>query len=334
MRTTPVALEHEETEQYINRPAAVHNSRMATPQAFLNGQFIAADQLRIAAYDAGFVLGATISEQMRTFGGRLFRLEEHLRRLEQGLAIAEIEPGCTIESLAAAAEQLAARNHALLEAGDDLGLSLFVTPGPYPTLAGDAPRLPTVAMHTYPLPFANWQRAYASGVPLVRTSVLQAPGESIPSALKCRSRMHYFLADKQARRQRPDARALLFDAAGNVSETSTANVLVYRAEEGLISPPFGNILRGITLDAVLELAAAAGIATRQRDLSAGDVHTADEVLLTSTPSCLLPATSFDEQPIGGGQPGPLFQSLLAAFNELARLDIAVQASRFATRATA
>ena len=82
-------------------------------------------------YDAGFVLGATISEQLRTFGGRLFRLEEHLARLAHSLEIVGVRPQLSLEQLGEAARELVARNHPLLAAGDDLGLSMFITPGPY-----------------------------------------------------------------------------------------------------------------------------------------------------------------------------------------------------------
>jgi branched-subunit amino acid aminotransferase/4-amino-4-deoxychorismate lyase len=101
----------------------------------LNGRFIPAAELTIPAYDAGFVLGATVSEQLRTFGGKLFKLDEHLARLRRGLEITSIDAGCTDEQLATWANELAAANHKLLDPADDLGLSIFVTPGPYATLA-------------------------------------------------------------------------------------------------------------------------------------------------------------------------------------------------------
>src|SRR5262245_26226563 len=99
------------------------------PLAVLNGRMIPAAELVIPAYDAGFVLGATVSEQLRTFGGKLFKLDEHLDRLQQGLAITTIDARCTVDQLAAWANELVAANHKLLDPTDDLGLSIFVTPG-------------------------------------------------------------------------------------------------------------------------------------------------------------------------------------------------------------
>jgi branched-subunit amino acid aminotransferase/4-amino-4-deoxychorismate lyase len=63
------------------------------PQAFLNGRFVPASEAMLPVYDAGFVLGTTVAEQMRTFGGRLFRLDAHLARLSHSLEIVGVDLG-------------------------------------------------------------------------------------------------------------------------------------------------------------------------------------------------------------------------------------------------
>ena len=126
---------------------------------------------------------------------------------------------------------------------------------------------------------------------------------------------------------------MLLDAQGFVTEASTANLLIYRAGEGLISPPAAKILRGISLSAAVELARRLGIPTHQRDLTADDVASADEVLLTSTSMCVLPVTRFNGLPIASGRPGAIFLRLLAAWSEMVGIDIVAQAERFADRYT-
>ena len=159
----------------------------------------------------------------------------------------------TPSEFAAVAEELVARNYALLAPGDDLGLSIFVTPGIYPTYAaGEEPGTPTVCLHTYPLPFHLWAEKYREGQALVTTDVEQVSPHCWPAGLKCRSRMHYYLADKRAAAMDPQARALLLDAQGFVTEASTANLLIYHAGRGLASPPSDKILRGISLGVVSE----------------------------------------------------------------------------------
>lgn len=298
---------------------------MSEPIAFLNGEWIPASAAAISVNDAGFVQGTAVAEQLRTFGGKLFRLKEHLARLARSLEIVGIELGMTLEDVATAAERLAAHNYALLPPGDDLGLSIVVTPGVYATFAASAAGRPTVCVHSYPLPFHRWAKKYREGERLVTTAVEQVPGQCWPAELKCRSRMHYYLADRQAAAIDPQARALLLDDHGLVAEASTANVLVYRDGEGLVSPPLSKILHGISLSVAEELAAGLGIPFLERDLRIEEVASADEVLLTSTSVCILPVTQLNGRPIGGCRPGKTFSALMAAWSRLVGLDIVAQA---------
>jgi branched-subunit amino acid aminotransferase/4-amino-4-deoxychorismate lyase len=143
--------------------------------------------------------------------------------------------------------------------------------------------------------------------------------------------MHYYLADLTAQKQDPESRALLLDREGRVTETATANVLTYRAGEGLVTPRQENVLHGISLAFVRELAARLSIAFVERDLRIDEVASSDEVLLTSTPNAILPVRQLNGRPIGHGRPGDVFRRLLAAWNEAVGVDIAVQASRFSSR---
>ena len=304
---------------------------MDEPVAFLNGRWIPASAASVSVGDAGFVQGVTVAEQLRTFAGKVFHLDNHLARLAHSLEIIGLDPGLTNDRFAALAEEIVARNHPLLAPNDDLGLSIFVTPGGYPAYPPPGPRRPTVCLHTYPLPFQLWAEKYRTGQALVTTAVEQVSPRSWPPGLKCRSRMHYYLADRQAAATDPGARALLLDAQGFVSEASTANLLIYTTAEGLASPPSAKILRGISLSVAIDLARRLGVATIERDLSTDDVASADEVLLTSTPLCLLPVTRLNGKPIGSGRPGALFHRLMAGWSELAGVDIVVQATRKARR---
>ena len=304
---------------------------MDEPLAFLDGEWIPAAAAKLPVGDAGFVLGAAVAEQLRTFAGEIFRLDDHLRRLEQSLRTVGIDTGMTSDRFAQLARQLVAKNHSLLAPGDDLGLSIFVTPGAYPAYSPPGPAKPTVCMHTYPLPFRLWAEKYRKGQALVVTDVEQVPAQSWPPQLKCRSRMHCYLADRRAAAIEPGARALLLDRQGFVLEASTANILIYKAGVGLICPPAEKILHGISLAVMVELAGQLGIPTTRRDLAPREVAAADEVLLGSTPLCLVPVTRLNGHPIGDGSPGKVFGRLLAAWSELVGVDIAGQAERFAGR---
>jgi branched-subunit amino acid aminotransferase/4-amino-4-deoxychorismate lyase len=300
------------------------------PVAFLNDRIVPAAEAVVPVSDAGFLLGATVAEQLRTFGGKLFRLEAHLDRLWRSLEIVGVEPGLPRDRFSEAAVEVARRNHALLAEGDDLGLTIFVTPGPYTTYVPEGGR-PLVCMHTYPLPLGQFAGLYQQGQSLRISDVRQVPDECWPAELKCRSRMHYYLADRQARALEPGARALLLDMEGNVVEASTANLVLVDSAMVLISPPKEKILPGISVAVLADLAAGLDLPFVFRDVSPSDVAAAAEVLLTSTSPCLLPVTRFEGRPIGDGRPGPVFQRLLAAWNQLVGLDIAAQARRYSAR---
>ncbi|MBL8825825.1 MAG: aminotransferase class IV [Planctomycetaceae bacterium] len=299
--------------------------------AFLNGRWIPAAQATVSVADAGFVLGATVSEQLRTCGGKLFLLDEHLDRLERSLAIVGVSPGMSRKELVATAQELVHRNHPAVDPHDDLGLSLFVTPGPYPTFALDLPPGPTVGMHTYPLPFHLWHEQYATGTTLATVDIEPVPNACWPANMKCRSRMHYYLADRAARAKQPGARAVLVDQLGRVYDTSTATVIAYFAHEGLVVPPAERVLAGISAAYLKRLAELLGIGWTERDLTVNELIAADEVLLTSTPFCLLAVTRIDDQPVSGGHPGPVFQRLLEQWNQHVGLDIVAQSRSFAQR---
>ncbi|MCP4175605.1 MAG: hypothetical protein GY758_33070 [Fuerstiella sp.] len=298
--------------------------------SYWNGELVTDIEPSISVFDVGVIQGVTIPEQMRTFGGTLFQPDRHLQRLRRSLQIIGIdEPD--IDSLNSAAAVIASHNHSLLQSGDDLGLSLIVTPGSCAAATHVDDSGPTVGMYTTPLPFHRWTDKYSTGEKLVVSSVRQVPASCWPADLKCRSRMHYYLADREARRRKPGARALLLDQDGWVAEASTASVILYRKGEGLVVPPSEKVLPGVSVGVVQSLAEQEGIDFVRRDISIDDLRAADEVFLSSTSPCLLPVTAVDDSRIGSGVPGQIFQQLMDAWSDRAGIDIVAQATAFAVR---
>lgn len=301
-----------------------------SPVAWWNGQFVTAASPTVSIFDAGFVQGLTVAEQLRTFNGQLFRLQEHLDRLFQSLSIVGVDPGLDRGQLAEIAVEVALRNHQLLDAEDDLGLALWVTPGPYAKFESIAEPGPKVCCHANPLDFSAWSAKYDAGVRLVTSRHRQVSPENWPVELKCRSRMHYYLADKEAREEDPAARALLLDLAGFVCEASTANVLVVFPGEGLVSPLKERILPGISLAVIEELATSLELGFVARDIHPQELRSASEMLICSTSSCLLPVARIDDTCFES-IPGPTTNQLIQAWNEMTGVDMKQQALRFANR---
>jgi len=299
---------------------------MADTTAYLNGRWIPSSALCLPIDDLGFLLGATVVERMRTFSGKTFRLDDHLQRLQRSLEIVGWDAEAIGQQVALACDGFFHRNPSLVDADDDCGIVAFITPG-----ATHDARQPTVCVHGHPLPFRDWAKDYETGVEATVVEVRQVPPECWPTELKCRSRMHYYLADQEAHSRAPGAKAILLDADGNVGEGSTANVVAYFANQGLVTPRRDKVLPGVSQQVLFELADSLGLPHREEDLSPEQLGTADEAFLTSTSSCLLPLVRFHGRPLAEGTPGPVFKKLLAAWSKLVGVEISKQANRFATR---
>jgi branched-subunit amino acid aminotransferase/4-amino-4-deoxychorismate lyase len=198
-------------------------------------------------------------------------------------------------------------------------------------MAPAAPAGPTVGLHTYPLPFHLWSDKYALGEALATTEVAQVSPQCWPARLKCRSRMHYYLADRSAEARSAGARALMLNDQGLVTEATTANVLIYHEAQGLATPRAEQVLPGISLACVAQLAANLGLPLVERDSAPQELAAADEVLLCSTSPCLLSVVRFNGQPVGGGRPGAVAEALRGAWSRMVGVDIVDQAQRFAHR---
>jgi branched-chain amino acid aminotransferase len=294
---------------------------------FLNDRFVPASKAAINIYDLGIVLGATLTEMTRTFAGRPFRLEDHIDRLYRSLRYAGIKPNLTPADILAKTQELIAANGSRLSEGEDLGIVHFVTAGENPIYAGSAAagvRLsPTVCIHSFPLPFAAWRHLFTEGAHVVTPSVRHVPPQCLDPKTKNRSRLHWFIADQQSQAVDPRAISLLLDLDGNITECSGSNFVLVR-DRTIYSPTSRNILAGISLDTVRELATQLGWDWVEKDLQPYDVVNADEAWLTTTPYGAAPCTRINDKPIGDGKPGPLFYELMAAWSERVGIDIVAQ----------
>jgi branched-subunit amino acid aminotransferase/4-amino-4-deoxychorismate lyase len=295
---------------------------MNEAMVYLDGVMLPASQARLSIFDSGLVQGATVTEMTRTFGGKPFRLGEHLDRFFNSLGGTGMDAGLSKAEFSAISEELIAHNARLIDSRDDLGLIQFVTAGIYPTFAGMIPgdRRPTVCVHTFPLPFALWAKKMRDGAHLITPSIRHVPPECLDQNIKCRSRMTYYLADKEAQQIDPEASALLLDLDGSITETSTANVLIVM-DGVIVTPSRTRVLPGISLAFVHELAAKLKIPFQERELQVADATQADEAFLSSTPYCLMPVTRLNNRRIADGQPGPIYRRLLDAWSLEVGLDI-------------
>lgn len=300
---------------------------MSEPFVYLKGEFVPASQAHIAIYDASVVLGATITDLCRTFGQVPFRLEDHVARFYRSCRYARITPPITPAETMEVARELIRRNCEFLQPDEELALVQFVSPGEFRVYAGGAAGAgdmePTYCMHTFPLPFQFWRHYFTEGVHVVTPSVRHVPPQCVDPKIKCRSRMHWWLADQETHLVDPKAVSLCLDLNGNVTETSGSNFLILNGDE-VVSPSRRNILPGISVETVADLCGELSVDFVERDFQVYDVVNADEAFLASTPYCLAPVTKINGIPIGAGQPGPMLHRLLDLWSERVGLNIVEQ----------
>jgi branched-chain amino acid aminotransferase len=300
------------------------------PIAYLNGKFIPASEAKLPVYDAGIVLGATVTEMIRTFNQQPFKLDAHIDRLYRSMKYVRFDTGLTKEEMADLTLKVAQHNAALLPQDKELGVIQFVTAGTFAVYAGSAgggeKMTPTVCVHTFPLPFFLWAAGYKTGLHAVTPSNRHVPPQCVDPKMKYRSRLNFWLAEQEAKLVDADAATLLLDLDGNVTEFSGGNILLVK-DGSIFSPTTRNILPGISRQTVIELAHELGIPFVERDLQVYDVCNADEALESTTPFCLMPVTRINHIPIGDGKPGPMCFRLLKAWSGKVGLDIVAQIER-------
>lgn len=298
------------------------------PVVYLRGKFLPASQAHISIYDFGVVMGATVTDLLRTFHKKAYRLEDHVHRFCESCKYARIELPIGFAEIVTVTQELVERNGALLLEGGELAIVYFITPGENLVYAGSAAApgsimSPTFCIHSFPLPFGLFRRFFSSGIHLVTPSTRHVPAQCLDPKIKNRSRLHWWLAEQEAHLADPLAVPFLLDLDGNLTETSGSNVLLVK-DGVVLSPTPRNILLGISRKIIKELCAQLKISFQERDLQVHDAINADEIFVTTTPYCMAPVTKINGLAVADGKPGPIFERLLAAWSAAVGVDIRSQ----------
>jgi len=292
----------------------------AEPIVWINGRLVPWSHAALPVWDLGVVAGAAVTEAGRTYGGRFLFADQHIERLLHALQELDFPPTPAKHQLLQAATEIIQHNLQLLPHGSDLGVVMFSTAGENSTYLGRPAGQPTTVVHTYPLPFAMWRNAFVSGVRLTVSRLRQIPADCFPVSLKVRNRLHWWLADHAAEQQSPGSRALLLNRDGSVAETSTSSICVVSNEH--VATPDGDVLNSLSSRLVERLCHDAGIPFTRRRVNPSELQDADEIFLTSSPSCLLPVLSVDgcKTRIPPGE-GPVFRQLLRDWSLATGVDL-------------
>lgn len=270
---------------------------MHDPLVYLNGEFIPLSEATVSVLDRGFLFGDGVYEVIPVYGGKPFRLDDHLRRLDNSLSGIRLPPPLTHA-------QWQEIIHGLLQGQGDQSVYLQVTRGVAPKRDHAFPKdgQPTVLVMVNPMETGEPQAVKAILVDDIRWQW-------------CHIKAITLLANVLLRQQAIDrgCHEAILVRDGKVTEGAASNV--FAVMDGvLVTPPKGpHLLPGITRDVVLELAGANGIAFREEEITPDDLKQAEEIWLTSSTRELLPVIALDDQPVGKGRPGPLWEKMLGIF---------------------
>ena len=304
---------------------------MAEQQEFIvyvNGKLVPESKAVISALDRGFRWGDAVYDTERTFNGKVFRLDKHLDRLYRSLSYTQIDPGLTWKEMEKAALDVAEANQPLVKKYGDLFVNQVVSRG---VINPEIHKGANVAIYCVPLPFKKYAQCYVQGVRAATSSTRRTPPECLSPKAKMANKMNHYVSEFEVQQVDPDMFVLMLDLHGNVTEGSASNFMF--VSKGRIKVPNRrNVLEGITMVTILEMAETQGIPFDENDYTPSDVYTADEAFFCNTSACLIPVKSLNGRKIGREVPGPMTKSLFAAFNEMAGFDVVDQALSFLTLA--
>ena len=288
--------------------------------AYVNGHIVPESEAVVSIRDRGFLSGDAVFDTTRTFGGRIFRLDEHLDRFFNSLKYMRIDPGLTRDDFARLTMEVLRANVPLLDDDDDYWVSQRVSRG----VRVDGVDRPTVVIECAPLPFKARARYYRDGLPVVVPSVRRTPPESQSPRAKVHNYVNLVQAELEVRSQNPDAWPILLDTNGNLAEGPGSNIFIVK-DGAVVTPKEQFVLAGISRQVTIELAQELGIEVHETDIDLFDAYTADEAFVTSTSFCICPVSSFNGSTVADGAvPGPVTDRLTKAYSGLVDLDITAQ----------
>jgi D-alanine transaminase len=276
---------------------------MPLPLVWLDGRLLPLAQARISPLDRGFLFGDAIYEVMPVYGGRAYRFEEHLERLNRSLREIRMQPVMDRKAWLAALGALVHGN-----GGGNLLLYIQITRGEEPE-RNHVPRPGTPATVL----------AFVSPLPVISAEVIERGTAAMTTSdirwARCDIKTTSLLANVLLRWQAADSAAteaiLLRD--GWLTEGSTSSVHVVRSGRLLTPPQSAAILPGTTRGVLFDLAARDNIASERRPVSEAELRGAEELILASAGGGIRAVTALDGVAVGSGRPGPLFRRLYDGF---------------------
>lgn len=278
----------------------------------VNGRIFDQQHAVVSVFDHGFLYGEGVYETLRTYNGRPFLFDRHMRRLRNSAGMLALPVPATDDEIAGRFDDTMRAAGLGAPDGPDAYIRILLTRG-VGDLTYDPAATPTpsviviVKPHSDPAPEVFERGVTVALVPVVRNH----PG-SVNPLIKSNNLLNSALAMQEAVR-RGAFEGLMRNYRGELAECSTANIFIVKDGAALTPPIDAGLLPGITREFLFEIGAEAGIPVRERVLKDADLFGADEAFLSSTTREIVPIVRVDERTIGSGRPGAVTRALLDRF---------------------
>lgn len=277
---------------------------------YIDGQLLPASQAKVSVFDHGLLYGDGIFEGIRFYNGRVFRLEQHIRRLYDCARAILLKIPLTPEEMIAATCATVKANGlrdgyirlVITRGVGPMGLSPFKCPTPSVIIIADA-----ISLYS--------EESYRTGLTMATVATRRPSHDILSPQVKSLNYLNNIMAKVEAL-QAGAEEGLMLNDVGLVAECTGDNIFIIR--DGAISTPplTAGALDGITRGTVFNIAQELGIPIRERDFSRHDVFIADECFLTGTAAEVIAAVKLDGREIASGKPGAITQRIIARFREL------------------
>jgi branched-chain amino acid aminotransferase len=281
-------------------------------RVYLNGKLVDKADAKVSVFDHGLLYGDGVFEGIRVYGGKVFRLREHVDRLYDSARHIYLEIPLTrqqmteavLETVRANAKEDGYIRLVVTRGAGGLGLDPGKTSNPQVIIIVDDISL-------YPAEF------YERGLEVITASVIRNHPAALDPRIKSLNYLNNILAKVEAVRAGCQE-AIMLNHRGELAECTGDNLFLVK--KGNLRTPYlaAGILEGVTRNAVIELAREAKIPVQEMALTRHDVYAADECFLTGTAAEVVPVVKCDGRPIGSGKPGPITRQLRERFHQLAR----------------
>ncbi len=279
---------------------------------YIDGSYQDPEHATISVFDHGLLYGDGVFEGIRVYGGRIFKLPEHVCRLYRSALAIALEVPLTPTEMEDAISRTVVENglgdgyvRVVVTRGvGDLGID----PG---SCARGTVIIIADRIALYP------PERYATGIGIVSVSTRRNAVDALDPRIKSLNYLNNVLAKIQAHRA-GCLEAVMLDPNGFVAECTGDNIFIVRGR-GLLTPAgFHGALDGITRGTVMEVALGIGYEVRDATLTCYDLYTADECFLTGTGAEVIPVVEVDGRRVGNGRPGEITKRIAGAYHDYVR----------------